>query len=192
MLDRHVVRVCEGPLARAAHAVPPRVSANMLTAAGFGAGIAAAGLIAAGLAPWALVFLSHARVADGLDGAVARLRGPTVPGAVLDTALDPIAYAALAVAFAIAMPESALAAAFLLFGFVSMMTLELSARAVVARDAVLSPPLIGHTETFVVFAVACAHAPAFPALAYVFGAACFIAAGVRVAGVAAQMGRAKP
>ena len=188
MLDRHIIRACEGSLARAARAVPARVSANALTWMGFAAGIAAAALIVAGLAPVAIVFLVLARVADGLDGAVARLRAPTVLGAVIDASLDLIAYAALAVAFAIAIPESALAAAFLLFGFVSMMTLELTLRAVMDRDAVLSPPLIGHTETFVVFVVACAYAPAFPLLAYVYGAACFIAAGVRIAGVVATGG----
>jgi phosphatidylglycerophosphate synthase len=192
MLDRAVIRICEGTLARSARVVPARVSANTATWAGFALGIAGAVLIGAGFAPAALALLLLARAADGLDGALARLRGPTALGAVLDAALDPIAYAAIAVAFAIAMPQSALAAAFLLFGFVSMTTLELSVRAVAAVDGAQSPPLIGHTETFAVFAVACAYAPAFPALAYIYGAACFVAAGVRLAAVVTQTGGAKP
>lgn len=182
MLDALLRRLLERPLERAGRALAPRVSANALTVGGFVAGLVAAGLIAADLAPIAIVFLLLNRVADVLDGAVARVRGPTALGGFLDAALDLIVYAALPFAFAVRRPESGLAAAFLLFGFVTMMTLELAFR-YWARRSTTHPatPLFGHGETFVVFAIACALPWAFPVLAYLYGVACFIAGGVRVA-----------
>jgi hypothetical protein len=45
----------------------------------------------------------------------------------------------------------------------------------------MAPPLIGHTETFVAFAIACAYPPAFPMVAYIYGALCIAAAGMRIA-----------
>jgi hypothetical protein len=44
---------------------------------------------------------------------------------------------------------------------------------------------------FIVFGIACAYPPAFPLLCYVVGAACFIAAGVRLAGAITDLSGAK-
>ena len=41
--------------------------------------------------------------------------------------------------------------------------------------------MLGHAETFLVLAAACIYPPAFPVLAYVFGALCFMACGGRIA-----------
>jgi phosphatidylglycerophosphate synthase len=58
-------------------------------------------------------------LADGLDGAVARLTEPTDRGAYLDIALDFVFYAAFPLGFALADPEAnALPAAVLLASFV--------------------------------------------------------------------------
>jgi phosphatidylglycerophosphate synthase len=190
MLDPMLRQLFDRPLARAGAVLGARVSANALTVSGFAAGIVASGLIVAGFAPVALAFLLLSRVADILDGAVARVKGPTALGAFLDMSLDLIVCAALPVAFAIQNPESGLAAAFFLFGFVSMMTLELCLRSLSRLPG--TAPLIGHTEIFFVFAIACAYPPAFPLLCYVFGAACFIAAGVRLANAVSLLNGAKP
>lgn len=188
MLDGTVARLSAGLMARAGRTMPARVTANHVTVVGFIAGIAAAALIAVDLAPVGLAFLVFARIADGLDGAVARLRGPTALGAFLDTALDLIAYAALPVAFAIRDPSNALAAGFVLFCFASMMMVELGFRFVVRNGTTLPPPFLGHTETFIAFALACAYPPAFALVAYIYGAACFVAMGVRVAGAVTHLG----
>lgn len=191
MLDGTVARLSAGLTARMARTIPTRVTANHVTVVGFVAGIAAAALIAVDLAPFGLALLVIARIADGLDGAVAKLRGPTALGAFLDTALDLIAYAALPVAFAIRDPSNALAAGFLLFCFASMMITELGFRFTARNGVVMSPPVLGHTETFIAFAIACAYPPAFALVAYIYGAACFVAMGVRVAGAVTHLGGAK-
>ena len=90
------------------------------------------------------------------------------------------------VAFAIRDPANALAAVFLLFGFASMMMTELALRfwsqhSDAPTRPMLSAPPIGHTETAIVIAIACVYPPAFGVLAYLFGVACFAAAGARVA-----------
>ena len=170
---------------------------TQLTIAGFVAGLIAAGLIAADLAPAAIAFLALNRLADALDGVVARLRGATALGGFLDVALDLIVYAALPFAFAVRRPDSGLTAAFLLLGFVAMMTLELALRFWSRRSALpatplLALPLLGHSETFVVFAIACALPWTFPLLCYLYGVACFIAAGVRVAAAINHLRDAEP
>jgi phosphatidylglycerophosphate synthase len=202
MLDPILRQLCERPLARAGAALALRVSANTVTVAGFAAGIVAAALIVADLAPVALGFIVLNRAADVLDGAVARASRVTALGAFLDMSLDLIVYAALPVAFAIANPPSGLAAAFFLFGFVSMMTLELALWFWLRRgyesattsdfSFTVPAPLIGHAEMSMLLAVACAYPPWFPLLAYVFGAACFIAAGIRLANAVALLNDAKP
>ena len=181
MLDPILRQLSDGPLARAGAALALRVSATTVTVVGFAAGIVAAALIVADLALVALPFLLLSRAADIMDGPIARASRTTALGAFLDLSLDLILYAALPVAFAIRDPASGLAAAFLLFGFVSMMALELSLRFSSRDPAAPMAPLIGHTELLVVFAIACAYPPAFPLLCYIGGAACFVAAGFRLA-----------
>ena len=57
------------------------------------------------------------RVADGLDGAVARASGQTDFGGYLDLVVDFIFYSAIPLAFAIANPDHAVAACFLCVSF---------------------------------------------------------------------------
>ena len=179
MLDAAVRRLLERPLARAGRWAAAHVSADLVTWTGFALGIAGAGLVAADWAPVGLGFFLLARIADGLDGAIARERGPTMLGAFLDVALDLIVYIALGFAFAIRAPESSLTSLFFVGAFAILMTTELSFR-YFARQPVPSPPLIGHTETSIMLAAACAYPPVFPTLAYIFGALCFVATGMRI------------
>ncbi len=66
-----------------------------------------------------LALLLASRLADGLDGAVARLTQPTDRGAFLDITLDFLFYASIPLAFAIADPAAnALPAAVLLAAFI--------------------------------------------------------------------------
>jgi phosphatidylglycerophosphate synthase len=191
MLDPILRRLCERPLARTGAALATRVSANTSTVAGFAAGIIAPVLVVADLPLVALVFLVLGRVADIVDGAIARASRSTALGSFLDTSLDLIAWAALPVAFAIRDPLSGLAAAFFLFGFVAMTALELSLQFLL-RERAPTAPLIGHTELLVVFAIACVYPLSFPLLCYIGGAVCFIAAGVRLANAVANLDSPEP
>src|SRR5262245_45532247 len=119
MFDRLLRRGIDPWLERLAlPLVSLRISPNLITVLGFVAGIAGCVAIIrswfwAGLA---LILLN--RVADGLDGIVARRVGVTDLGGFLDIVLDTIFYSAVPFAFALANEKYALPAAFLIFSFV--------------------------------------------------------------------------
>ncbi|MDH4290912.1 MAG: CDP-alcohol phosphatidyltransferase family protein, partial [Aquincola sp.] len=68
------------------------VGADAVTIAGFAIGVAAAAAIALQATVIGLALLLASRLADGLDGPVARLTTPTDRGAFLDITLDFIYY----------------------------------------------------------------------------------------------------
>jgi phosphatidylglycerophosphate synthase len=71
------------------------VSANAVTLAGLGLGLSAAIVIAVqGGLIWALALILASRIADGLDGAVARASQKTDFGGYLDITCDFILYGA--------------------------------------------------------------------------------------------------
>ena len=78
------------------------------------------------------------RVCDGLDGAVARVSGTSDLGAYLDITLDFLFYSAIPFAFAVADPNKALAACFLIFSFVGTGSSFL-AFAIIAQKRGISP-----------------------------------------------------
>jgi len=93
------------------------ISANQVTIAGLFLGVLAFFFIAIGLPFIALWFIILNRVADGLDGAVARATGQTDFGGYLDLVVDFVFYSATPLAFAIAEPDFAIAACFLCVSF---------------------------------------------------------------------------
>ena len=120
MFDKQIFAWTEKPAVTIAAALRRRgIGADRLTLAGFAAGLAALPLLAGGHYLWALLFILLNRLCDGLDGVVARLDRTSDRGAFLDVALDFFFYASVPFGFALADPEAnALAAAFLLFGFI--------------------------------------------------------------------------
>ncbi|MFZ8941900.1 MAG: CDP-alcohol phosphatidyltransferase family protein, partial [Gemmobacter sp.] len=120
MIDATLAPLQARLLAPLAHALARRgVGADAITLAGFALGIAGAAAAAAGAFGVALGLILLNRLADGLDGAVARIAGPTDRGAFLDIALDFVFYAAVPLGFAFHDPgANALAAAALLAGFI--------------------------------------------------------------------------
>ena len=94
------------------------VTANHVTIIGVIFGLAAAVCVALQLFAIALWFILLSRVADGLDGAVARASMATDFGGYLDIVCDFVFYSAIPFAFAVAHTENALASAFLIFSFV--------------------------------------------------------------------------
>ncbi len=103
------------------------VTANQISVAAAVLGLAAALLVAVQL-PWAGVALwLVSRVLDGYDGMVARLSGTsTLFGGYLDITLDMLAYSAMAIAFAIAMPTDRVLWMLVLLGYVMAITTTLA------------------------------------------------------------------
>ena len=103
------------------------VTANQISVAAAVLGLAAALLVAVQL-PWAGVALwLVSRVLDGYDGMVARLSGTsTLFGGYLDITLDMLAYSAMAIAFAIAMPADVVLWMLVLLGYVMAITTTLA------------------------------------------------------------------
>ena len=82
------------------------VSANHVTIAGAFFGLLAFIFVAIDLSFFALWLIILNRVADGLDGAVARAAGQTDFGGYLDLVADFVFYSAIPLAFAIADPAN--------------------------------------------------------------------------------------
>ena len=132
-----------------------------------------------------LGLLAIAGLFDLLDGPVARAEGQTPFGAYLDLVLSLTAAAGIAFAFALAAPDRALAAMFLMLGLVARTAAESGARSAMSVPVAVATGLVGKCELFVTFALACLFPDWFSIAAYLVGILCFVSAGSRVA-VAAQ------
>jgi phosphatidylglycerophosphate synthase len=185
MLDRRAQALIAPGLRRAAAGLQRRgVSADQVTLAGFALGLAAAAAIALAQPLAGLALLLASRLADGLDGALARLTRPTDRGAFLDIALDFMFYASIPLAFALADPAAnALAAAVLLCSFVGTGSSFLAFAVMAERRGLhnLALPdkglyylggLTEATETLICFALMCLWPAAFAPLAYGFALLC--------------------
>lgn len=162
------------------------VTADGMTLAGFGLGVGAAGSVALGFMGLGLVLLLANRVADGIDGALARLAGPTDRGAFLDIALDFAVYALFPLGFALADPgRNGLAAAALIAAFIGTGSSFLAFAAVAAgrRMAAEAFPTKGiyylgglteGAETIAAFAAMALWPAWFPAIAWGFAALCAV------------------
>ncbi len=95
---------CLEPVARTVRAVPPLVLTGTAMLACVGAGVAAASeLTGLSVALWLI-----GRLVDGLDGAVARVRGTASDlGGYLDQLADTVGYAAVPIGLAAASPHDA-------------------------------------------------------------------------------------
>jgi phosphatidylglycerophosphate synthase len=168
------------------------VTANAMTIGGFLLG--AGGCVAIGFQAYgvALVLIALNRIADGLDGSLARRNGPTDVGGFLDIVLDTIIYSGVPFAFAVARPECALPAAFLIYSFIGTGGSFLAFAAIAAKRGVTadrlgkksfyySVGLIEGTETVVFLIVICLFPSQFVVLAWTFGALCWITTAARVA-----------
>src|SRR5215207_3326594 len=105
MLDRAALALLQPLLDGGAGVLVRRgVGADAVTLTGFALGLAAAAAITFGFYGAGLALLLTSRVADGLDGAVARLTQVSDRGAFLDITLDFLFYASIPLAFAVANP----------------------------------------------------------------------------------------
>lgn len=119
MLDAAMRKLIDPPLTRAGMSLARvGISANGVTLFGGAVGLAAAVSIAAGHYWWGLALILVSRLADGLDGAVARANGPTDFGGYLDIAVDFLFYGAVPLGFVLANPPAnAIPGALLLVSF---------------------------------------------------------------------------
>ena len=169
-------------------------TANGITLTGLGLGLVASALIAAGLPGWLALFpLLAGRVADGLDGAVARAGAKTDFGGYLDIMADFLIYGAVPLAFALRDPDAnALAAAFILFSFyvngasflgysvlAEKRGLHTASRGV--KSLYFTSGLLEGTETILFLSAICLWPAAFAPMSWVFGALCLVTAASRLA-----------
>ena len=119
MLDSHLRPIIDPPLNRVGARIARHgISANTVTLIGLAMGLAGAAAIVVEAFWLALGFVLASRLADGLDGAVARARGVTDLGGYLDIVADYVFYAAIPLAFVILDPGAhGVAGAALLLSF---------------------------------------------------------------------------
>jgi phosphatidylglycerophosphate synthase len=185
VLDRACLVVLQPRLERIAHhLVRAGLGADAITWAGFAIGIGAAAAIAVGAPLLGLVLIVASRLADGLDGAVARLTQPTDRGAFLDITLDFVFYASVPLAFALADPAAnALAAATLLAAFIGTGSSFLAFSLLAERRGLKAADypqkglyylggLTEASETLLCFSLMCLWPQHFALWAYGFAALC--------------------
>ncbi|NVO29405.1 CDP-alcohol phosphatidyltransferase family protein [Donghicola sp. C2-DW-16] len=167
-------------------------SANGVTLAGLALGLAAAGCIAVGLTNLGLALMLASRLADGLDGAIARATKGTDFGGYLDITCDFLFYGAIPLGFVVLDPAAnGLAGAFLLTSFYfngasflgyailaekhGMQTAKRGAKSLYFTGGILEG-----AETIGFFALICLWPVLFAPASYVFGALCFVTAISRI------------
>lgn len=193
MLDRHIRPLIDPPLDRIGGQLARfGISANAVTLTGLALGLAAGGAVLAGLFWLALGLMLASRLADGLDGAVARAQGVTDFGGYLDITSDFLFYGAFPLAFVLGDPATnGAAGAFLLatfyingatfLGFAELAAkrrMQSHARGV--KSLYFTGGLLEGTETIAFFALLCLLPGWFAPLAWVFGVLCLVTALSRV------------
>jgi phosphatidylglycerophosphate synthase len=193
MLDAAARKLIDPPLNRLGRMLAARgVLADHVTVAGLILGLTAAALIWAGAFWTALLALLSSRLADGLDGAVARASTPTDFGGYLDIAADFLFYGAVPLAFVLHDPAAnGMAGAFLLASFYFNGTsflgfailaerrgMETDAQG--AKSLYFSNGLLEGTETILFFIALCLLPGLFAPLAFGFGALCYLTATLRI------------
>ena len=192
MLDSRIRRAIDPALDRLG-AILARwgLGANAVTVAGFAVGMAAWGALAARAYALAAALILGNRLADGLDGAVARRNGLTDLGGYLDIVLDFFFYAGVPFFFAVGQPDAALPAAFLIFSFVGTGTSFLAFAALAAKRGLTTQTrgrksiyylggLTEGTETIALFLLICLLPQHFGLFAWVFGSLCWLTTASRV------------
>ena len=200
MLDRAALTLLAPLLERCARVlVRGGVGADALTVTGFAIGMAAAVAIGLGAYGAGLALLLASRLADGLDGALARLTHTTDRGAFLDITLDFLFYASIPLAFAVAEPAAnALPAAVLLAAFIGTGTSFLAFAVLAERRGLASVAypnkgfyylggLTEASETLLCFALMCLWPEHFAWWAYGFAALCALTIVTRIVGGARRL-----
>lgn len=193
MLDARARQIIDPPLNAIGQALAKSgISANGMTLIGMVLGLISAVMIANGQTFAALLPLLASRIADGLDGAIARATQKSDFGGYLDIACDFLFYGAVPVGFVILNPDAnAVAGAVLLLSFyfnaASFLGFAILAEkhgmetaAQGSKSLYYSNGLLEGTETIVFFVLLCLIPWAFAPLAWVFAILCFATATLRI------------
>lgn len=200
MFDSWLRPRIDPPLNWAARRISERVSANAVSIAGLCFAAGAFFAIWLGAFALALVCIVINRLADGLDGAVARRHGSTALGGYYDIVFDFLFYGAVPLAFALHDPAAnALPAAVLLAAFYANGATFLAFSAVAATLGLESAQqgkktiyyfagITEGAETIALFILFCVFPGAFVWLALGFAALCFLSAAARIIAVSGRLG----
>ena len=193
MFDARIRPLIDPPLNAVGRWLAARgITADWVTIAGFVLGMSAAVAIAFHDFWLGLALIIVSRLADGLDGAVARATKKTDLGGYLDIVLDFIFYGSVPLAFAIADPSpNAFPAAVLLMSFFANGTAFLTFALMADRRGLVTTAqgqksiyymtgLAEGFETIIVLIAFCLFPQYFPEIAYVYAALCFASAGHRI------------
>lgn len=173
--------------------------AGTLTLVGWAVGLVAVGAVLGRAWPLALLAWWVNRALDGLDGALARRRGPTEVGGFLDLVADFSIYAGLPLAVAVVLPGTRLAAAALLATYYLSGVALLGASAIADRRGLahdersvrLTGGLAEGAETILAYSVLLAHPASAALVEWVFAAAVAVTAVQRVLYGVALLGPAR-
>lgn len=212
MLDKYVIPILKPSLRRIAKRLQAHaVTADRVTVLGFAVGILAVAMLAFNQPLIALILLLLNRLADGVDGELARLQTPSDAGGYLDITLDFIFYALFPIGFALADPaQNALPAALLVASFMGTGSTFLAFSTMAVKHNIHHPEfsykslhylngLAEGTETVLFFMLMCLLPHQFPVIAIVFALVCLVTTVNRVVfgyrtlrGEAAQTSEANP
>lgn len=184
MLDAKLRPLIDPPLNAIGRALAGAgITANAITFAGLALGLGGAAAIALGHIGWGLALILANRLLDGLDGAVARVRGPSDLGGYFDIVADFAFYVSIPLGFGILAPANTLPALVLVASFV-LTGVSFLAFAVIAgkrgdtteahgrKSFFYSTGLAEGTETIAVFIAMCLLPAWFGPIAYGYAALC--------------------
>lgn len=195
MLDGMIREVIDTPLDRGGRWLAARgASADAVTLVGLALGLTGAALVASGFSGLIVALLVLAsRLADGLDGAVARARGKSDFGGYLDIVCDFAFYGAIPLGFVLLDPDSnGAAGAFLLAAFyvngatflgyaILAAKRGMETRSRGEKSLYFTAGLLEGTETILFFLLIVLFPQLFVPAAWIFGALCLVTAAARVA-----------
>ena len=191
MLDTALRSRLVQPLDRAAAVLAARgVTAGAVTAIGLVVGTGACVAAAFGIWAAALPLWLANRALDGLDGALARLRGPTDLGGLLDFVADFVIYGGFVVGVAIAVPGARIACTVLLAAYLLNNVALLSFASLVEkrrlefgdeRSLRFTPGLTEGTETIAAYSLICLVPARAEFIAWVFAAMVLVTVAQRLA-----------
>ncbi|MBD5770045.1 CDP-alcohol phosphatidyltransferase family protein [Marinomonas colpomeniae] len=193
MLDPFFIKQLKTPLRNVAMKLDAvGIKANHITFFGFVMGMLAVPSLSQEYYGLAVIFIIINRLMDGLDGAVARVQGPTDLGGYLDITLDFIFYSAVIFGFALANPaDNALAASFVIFSFMGTGSSFLAFAIMAEKRNIKSLDYGGKSlyfigglaegaETIAFLILICLVPAHFALLAYIFGTVCWVTTATRI------------
>jgi phosphatidylglycerophosphate synthase len=160
-------------------------SANQVSLAGAALGALAGAAIGFGQPLAGLGLVLASRLLDGLDGAIARVRGPTDFGGYLDILCDYVFYLAVPLGFGFAAPGNLPFALLLVASFTLTAVSFLAYAALAARRGLetrahglksffYSTGLAEGAETLMAFVLMCLWPAGFPVIALIFAGLCLL------------------